>query len=99
MDTHSSQEVKTAHHRVIFVLQIVAVEHVTAAKLLEPNHHQRLFTCFEGYGVLPTFLVGKWRLAVPLQNLEVGEMYVGGVRSAQEPQRRLVAEPPEFSLS
>ena len=82
----------------IFVLQIVAVEHVAAAKLLEPNHHQRVFTCFEGYCVLPTFLVGKRWLAVPLENLEVGEMYVGGVRSAEERQRRLVAEPPEFNL-
>jgi len=39
VSTHSSKDVKTAHHRMIFVLQIVAVEHVPPAKLSKTKHH------------------------------------------------------------
>jgi hypothetical protein len=44
VSTHSSNDIETTHHRMILVLQIVAVNHVSPSKLLEAKHHQRVFS-------------------------------------------------------
>jgi hypothetical protein len=56
---------------VIFVLQIVAMEHVAPAKLLTLQEHKHVFADVQRDRVLPPSLMNEWRLAVALQNLKV----------------------------
>src|SRR5215469_17282891 len=84
VSTHSRHDIKTRHHGPIFMLQVVAMKHVASAKLFKTNHHQHLFARVECDRVLPTALVQERRLAVSLQNLEMAEMNMRGVRPAQK---------------
>ena len=68
----------------IFMLQIVAVQHIPPAKLLEPEHYHDFFIFFQGNCVLPASLMQPWWSAVSLNDLEVGEMNVWGMWSAKE---------------
>lgn len=49
--------IKTAHHCVVFMLQIVAMEQVSPSKLLETEHDKRLFARLESDRILPAFFM------------------------------------------
>lgn len=66
VSTHSSHDIKTTHHRMVFMLQIVAVQHISPAKLPKTKHHQHLFTSVEGNSVFPAPLMEERGLAISL---------------------------------
>jgi hypothetical protein len=91
--------IKSRHHAVVLVLQIVAVDEVSSFVSDKPDQECDFFGLVNSDRVLPSPLVRQRWISVSLQNLKVDQMDVHRMYEAKQSEKLLVLNVPYFEIT
>src|SRR5215469_7740288 len=91
--------VKTGHHSVILVLQIVTMEQIAPPVSLKPHPNQNLIPHVQCHCIFPPRLMRCRRFSISLKDLKINQVQVNGVNYVMALSKAMVRKPPCFHLA
>lgn len=91
--------VKSSHHAVVLVFQIVAMNQIGPPIALESHDYLHLFSFIDGNSALPAAFPRHRCSPIPLQDLEIDQMNMDGVEHAGRAGKLAILQMPDFGLS
>src|SRR5215831_19033071 len=97
MSAAPSGNVEPRHHGVVLVLQVVTVDEVPSAIVLEAHDHPHRLVRMHNDRILPARFVWRGWLAVSIEDEEIHQVHVNRVDHLKRHTRKWnVAEGPDF---